>query len=99
MMGIERIGVVGAGQMGNGIAHVCALAGYEVLITDISEDALGAALSTVGKNMDRQVSKGLIEEAQKDEALRRTHPIRLPFRSPGWPRAPIGQKNSWAFIS
>ncbi len=70
-MGIERIGVVGAGQMGNGIAHVCALAGYDVLMTDISEDALSAAIKTVGKNLDRQVSKGLIEAADKDEALRR----------------------------
>jgi 3-hydroxybutyryl-CoA dehydrogenase len=70
-MGIERIGVVGAGQMGNGIAHVCALAGYEVLMTDISEDALAAALASVGKNMDRQVSKRLISEDEKAEGLRR----------------------------
>lgn len=70
-MGIERIGVVGAGQMGNGIAHVCALAGYEVLMTDISEDALAAALASVGKNMDRQVSKRLISENEKAEGLRR----------------------------
>lgn len=70
-MGIERIGVVGAGQMGNGIAHVCALAGYEVLMTDISEDALAAALASVGKNMDRQVSKGLVSEDEKAEGLRR----------------------------
>ncbi len=70
-MGIERSGVVGAGQMGNGIAHVCALAGYEVLMTDISEDALAAALASVGKNMDRQVSKGLISEDEKAEGLRR----------------------------
>ena len=68
-MGIERIGVVGAGQMGNGIAHVCALAWYEVLITDISEDALTAALSSVSKNMARQVSKGLITEDEKVQAL------------------------------
>lgn len=70
-MSIERIGVVGAGQMGNGIAHVCALAGYEVLITDISADALTAAVTNVTKNMDRQVSKGLISEDEKSEALRR----------------------------
>ena len=70
-MAIERIGVVGAGQMGNGIAHVSALAGYEVLITDISEDALSAALKTIGKNLDRQVSKGIIEAGEKDETLRR----------------------------
>jgi len=70
-MSIERIGIVGAGQMGNGIAHVCALAGYDVLMTDISEDALTAALKGVGKNMDRQVSKGLITETERDEGLRR----------------------------
>jgi len=70
-MGIERIGVVGAGQMGNGIAHVCALAGYEVLLTDISEDALSAAMKSMSKNMDRQVSKGLITQDDKDEGLRR----------------------------
>lgn len=70
-MSIERIGVVGAGQMGNGIAHVCALAGYEVLMTDISADALQAALDNVSKNMDRQVSKGLITQSEKDEGLRR----------------------------
>ena len=70
-MGIERIGIVGAGQMGSGIAHVCALAGYDVLLTDISEDALAAALKGVDANMDRQVSKGLITETEKDEGLRR----------------------------
>lgn len=70
-MSIEKIGVVGAGQMGSGIAHVCALAGYEVLMTDISEDALAAALAGIGKNMDRQVSKGLISEADKADGLKR----------------------------
>lgn len=70
-MSIERIGVVGAGQMGNGIAHVCALAGYEVLMTDISEDALKAALASVQKNMDRQVTKGLITEADRTDGLKR----------------------------
>ncbi|MCF2905724.1 3-hydroxybutyryl-CoA dehydrogenase [Octadecabacter sp. CECT 8868] len=70
-MSIERIGVVGAGQMGSGIAHVCALAGYDVLMTDINDDALKAALVGIGKNMDRQVSKGLITEDEKSEGLRR----------------------------
>ncbi len=70
-MGIERIGVVGAGQMGNGIAHVCALAGYDVLMTDISAEALNAAVANVTKNMERQVSKGLITEEAKAEGLRR----------------------------
>ena len=70
-MAIERIGVVGAGQMGNGIAHVCALAGYEVLLTDISQDALDKALATVEKNMGRQVSKGAISESDMAEAQKR----------------------------
>ena len=70
-MSIERIGVVGAGQMGNGIAHVCALAGYDVLMTDISADAMAAALASIDKNMTRQVSKELISQADKDDAIKR----------------------------
>ncbi|SFS20482.1 3-hydroxybutyryl-CoA dehydrogenase [Yoonia litorea] len=70
-MAINTIGIVGAGQMGNGIAHVCALAGYEVLLNDVSEDALQAALSLVDRNMERQVGKGLITADEKSEALRR----------------------------
>lgn len=60
MTEIKRIGIVGAGQMGNGIAHVCALAGYEVALNDISEDALAAGRATIEKNMARQVSKEII---------------------------------------
>ncbi len=70
-MEIQSVGIVGAGQMGNGIAHVFALAGYEVLLNDISEDALQAAIALIDRNMERQVSKGLITEADKSEALRR----------------------------
>ncbi len=70
-MDISKIGVVGAGQMGNGIAHVMALAGYEVLLNDISEDALRAAVATVEKNLDRQVKRDRISGAEKDEAMRR----------------------------
>ena len=70
-MAVERVGVVGAGQMGNGIAHVFALAGYEVLMTDISEEALTAAKALISRNMDRQVSRGTITAAQKDEAFAR----------------------------
>ena len=70
-MEIQSVGIVGAGQMGNGIAHVFALAGYEVLLNDISEDALQAAIALIDRNMERQVSKGLITEADKAEALRR----------------------------
>ncbi|WP_373635032.1 3-hydroxybutyryl-CoA dehydrogenase [Yoonia sp. SS1-5] len=70
-MAIERVGVVGAGQMGNGIAHVFALAGYEVLLTDISEDALTSATSLIARNLDRQVSRTLITDAEKTDAMAR----------------------------
>ncbi|MFQ6547214.1 3-hydroxybutyryl-CoA dehydrogenase [Aestuariibius sp. 2305UL40-4] len=70
-MGIDRVGVVGAGQMGNGIAHVLALAGYEVLLNDISDDALKAATKVIEKNLDRQVSREKISEGDKAAALER----------------------------
>ena len=68
---IARIGVIGAGQMGNGIAHVCALAGETVVLIDIKEEALARALSVMGKNMDRQVAKGTITAEDKAAALTR----------------------------
>ena len=70
-MEIQTIGVVGAGQMGNGIAHVMALAGYDVLMTDISQDALDAALATIDKNLERQVSRDKISQDKKDAAMAR----------------------------
>jgi 3-hydroxybutyryl-CoA dehydrogenase len=70
-MDIRTIGIVGAGQMGNGIAHVCALAGYDVILSDVSRDALDAALSLIDRNLDRQVSRGKIAEADKAAALGR----------------------------
>jgi 3-hydroxybutyryl-CoA dehydrogenase len=70
-MEISRIGVVGAGQMGNGIAHVLSLAGYEVLLTDVSAEAIDKALSKIGANMDRQVSRGRITAEAKAAALAR----------------------------
>ena len=60
MTEIKRVGIVGAGQMGNGIAHVCALAGYDVALNDISEDALEAGRATIEKNMQRQLSREII---------------------------------------
>lgn len=68
-MSIETIGVVGAGQMGNGIAHVMALAGYEVRLNDISQDSLDAAIARISKNMERQVSRDVISVEQRDAAL------------------------------
>lgn len=70
-MDIQRIGVIGAGQMGNGIAHVMAQAGYDVLLTDISQQALDGALATVQKNMARQVGRGKLAESDMNAALKR----------------------------
>jgi 3-hydroxybutyryl-CoA dehydrogenase len=70
-MTIEKVGVVGAGQMGNGIAHVFALAGYDVLMTDISEEALESGRSLISRNMERQVSRGIITEEERAAATAR----------------------------
>jgi 3-hydroxybutyryl-CoA dehydrogenase len=68
---IEKVGVVGAGQMGNGIAHVAALAGFDVAMSDISEDALKKSVATIDKNLTRQVQKGAITDADKKAAMGR----------------------------
>jgi len=70
-MAVEKIGVVGAGQMGNGIAHVLALAGYDVVLDDINKDALSKAIGLIEKNMQRQAHKGIIKEEQVKPALAR----------------------------
>ena len=70
-MVVRLVGVVGAGQMGNGIAHVFALAGYDVLMTDISEDSLSKALSTIERNIERQVSRGKVMPADKRAGMER----------------------------
>lgn len=70
-MEIRSVGIVGAGQMGNGIAHVFALSGYEVMLNDISEDSLKAALATIDKNMERQVSRGKITAEERAAAFAR----------------------------
>ncbi|MER2510077.1 3-hydroxybutyryl-CoA dehydrogenase [Amaricoccus sp.] len=70
-MEIKRVGIIGAGQMGNGIVHVFALAGYDVLLYDVSTAALEAAPGLISSNMDRQVSRGKITQAQRDEAVGR----------------------------
>ncbi len=68
---IRRIGIVGAGQMGNGIAHVCALAGLTVTIVDIKAEALSKAMATMARNMDRQVNRTVISSDDRDAALAR----------------------------
>src|ERR1700757_5139508 len=66
---IHTVGVIGAGQMGNGIAHVCALAGLPVTIVDIKPEALTKAMDILARNMERQVKRGVITADQRDEAL------------------------------
>jgi len=70
-MTIERIGVIGAGQMGNGIAHVLSLAGYDVVLDDVNKDALSKALEKIERNMHRQAARGLIKEDQIASAMKR----------------------------
>lgn len=70
-MDINKVGVIGAGQMGNGIAHVFALAGYNVLLNDVDRDALDKALALIDSNLERQVAREKITEAEKSEALQR----------------------------
>jgi 3-hydroxybutyryl-CoA dehydrogenase len=70
-MAVEKIGVIGAGQMGTGISHVLALAGYDVMLDDINKDALSKAIGVIEKNMQRQAAKGAITEAQIAPALAR----------------------------
>jgi 3-hydroxybutyryl-CoA dehydrogenase len=68
---LRRIGVIGAGQMGAGIAHVCALAGIEVTLTDVSEDAVGRGREAIDRNLSRQVARGKIRAEDEAAALGR----------------------------
>jgi len=68
---IKIIGIIGAGQMGSGIAHVAALAGYDVYLADLDQKALDRALGVIDKNLSRQVKSGKVKEADKTTALRR----------------------------
>src|SRR5215468_10653998 len=68
---IKKIGVIGAGQMGGGIAHVCALAGFDVKLNDLSPDRIKAGIATINGNMARQVRKETITEEQRQSALKR----------------------------
>jgi 3-hydroxybutyryl-CoA dehydrogenase len=73
-MNIQTIGVVGAGTMGNGIAHVFARSGCDVILCDIKQEFLDRALSTIGKNLDREVAKQKISAADRDAALNHIRP-------------------------
>ncbi len=68
---MNKIGIIGAGQMGGGIAHVCALAGYDVQLLDMTQELLDKALAGIDRNISRQVSKGKVSEADKTAALTR----------------------------
>ncbi len=68
---VKRVGVIGAGQMGNGIAHAVALGGYDVALNDLSKEKFDAAMETIDKNLDRQVSSGKISEDEKAKAMGR----------------------------
>jgi len=70
-MEIKTIGIVGAGQMGNGIAHVMALAGYDVLLTDVSREALDRAMETIKGNLARQAGRGKITDADMEASIER----------------------------
>jgi 3-hydroxybutyryl-CoA dehydrogenase len=71
MQPIRKIGIVGTGQMGNGIAHVIALAGYEVILNDLSKDKVDKAMEIIDKNLTRQVASGKIAEEDRRQALSR----------------------------
>ncbi len=71
---IRKIGVVGAGQMGNGIAHVCALSGFHVMLNDIAPDRISEGLATINGNLARQVSRQRITEEQRQAAIKRIAP-------------------------
>jgi len=72
---IETVAVLGAGTMGNGIAHVFARAGYKVILRDMEQRFLDRALETVGKNLDREIKKGKLAEAEKSSVLGRLQPV------------------------
>ena len=66
---IQSVGVIGAGQMGSGIAHVCALAGFSVMLNDVAPDRIKASMATINGNMAKQVAKKTITEEQRKAAL------------------------------
>jgi 3-hydroxybutyryl-CoA dehydrogenase len=74
MVQIKSVGVIGAGQMGSGIAHVCALGGYDILLHDVSAERLSAGLTQVEKNLSRQLVRGVITQDQMDQAMARIKP-------------------------
>jgi 3-hydroxybutyryl-CoA dehydrogenase len=76
MIDIRTVGVIGAGQMGAGVAHVSALAGYDVLVNDVTVERVESALATINGNMARQIAKGAITDADRKAALKRITPAK-----------------------
>lgn len=74
MVNIQRVGVIGAGTMGNGIAHVFARSGYDVMLCDVEQKFIDRALANIIKNLDRELAKGKITDAEKTDALNRIVP-------------------------
>ncbi|MBU1378974.1 MAG: 3-hydroxybutyryl-CoA dehydrogenase [Alphaproteobacteria bacterium] len=74
MVDIKTVGVIGAGQMGSGIAHVCALGGYDVLLHDVSPERIDQGIAQIEKNMVRQVSRGVIDQDAMTAAIARIKP-------------------------
>ena len=72
---IQNIGVVGAGQMGSGIAHVLAVAGYDIMLTDTSNAQMQKALKVIEANLNRQVSRGRLEQVEAVDALARIQTV------------------------
>src|SRR3981189_432270 len=83
---IKKVGVIGSGQMGNGIAHVAALAGFDVVLNDVSADRLKSGMATINGNLSRQVSKKIITEDARKQALDR---IVLAESMDGAPHLPL----------
>src|SRR2546428_13803039 len=74
-MSIKTVAVLGAGKMGNGIAHVFARSGYKVILRDVEQRFLERGMETIGKNLDREIKKGKIAEAEKGTVLGRLKPV------------------------
>jgi len=72
---IKRVAVLGAGTMGNGIAHVFARAGYNVILRDVEQRFLERGLETIGRNLDREIKKGMLAESEKGSVLARLKPV------------------------
>ena len=77
MVNIKSVGVIGAGQMGTGIAHVAALHGYDVLLNDLTREKIDAGVALIEHNMARQVTRGMITDEQMKEALARIRPAQF----------------------